>query len=49
MRNYLIRPRLLLPLLGLLFAGPASAQVRNATNFITPLGYCQLTTSQHQL
>ncbi len=35
--------KFLLPLLGLLIAPPAHAQVRNATNFITPLGYCQLT------
>jgi hypothetical protein len=33
----------LLLFLALTCAGPASAQIRNATDFITPLGYCQLT------
>ena len=33
----------LLLFLALICAIPASAQVRNSSNFISPLGYCQLT------
>lgn len=33
----------LLVFLALLCASPAAAQVRNSSDFISPLGYCQLT------